>query len=830
VSISTPLPHVQLVIFDARVPNLAELRSGLNSGVVSVVLSPNADPIDQITAILRRKPCESLTLVAHGFPGGLRLGDGTLELSNAADAAIAMRSWFAARGPGDRPPQLNLLACDVAAGDAGSEFVEKLHALTGAIVTASARPVGNGSWPRSASQILTAQTLATYRGTLATTIVKRLRVTEPENGRFTELGNSRRFLLAATDDSGIGTELWVTDGTEAGTVLLKDINPGGGLSDSDPENFAPLGNTGRYLFSAETEANGRELWVTDGTTAGTSLVKDIQAGPLGSQPTELVPVGTTGLVLFAADDGSESGRELWVSDGTDAGTRLLKDIRLGNAGGSPDSEPIEFFPLGNKVIFSADDGIEIPASGALPGNGQFDREPWISDGTEAGTTLLKNINPERIGFSNPNTFFPLGNTGKALFLAQASSGNTGEELWITDGTEGGTNLVKDIRPGGGLFGSSDIFGFTALGNTNRVVFAAVGLSGNRGLWVTDGTEAGTNLVKQIGTGGPTSLEELFFSSASLGNTGKAVFRADDGVNGPAVWVTDGTEAGTMLAESIPPGGRSSAPTDLASLGNTGKVLFSGIPEGSADSRGELWITDGTIAGTSLVKELQEGGLGSNPYAFTTIGDTGKALFAANNNPGSFGNLWITDGTDSPEVPETPSAALPTAVEFAALFAAALLAPPPETPGNDIIFGVLFGAGTNQWINGAAGDDLINGNKGTDVLTGGPGNDTLYGGMDNDFIKGASGDDVLFGDLGDDTLIGGSGSDRFVLGSGDGSDTILDYEPGIDAFLLEPGLAIEQLQFVVGADSTQIVANGEVLATVNGGAIAQLSSANFAPLA
>ena len=128
----------------------------------------------------------------------------------------------------------------------------------------------------------------------------------------------------AADDGEHGIELWMTDGTEEGTELVKDINEGTG--DSECQNFYIVG--GRLLFTANSAA-GFELWQTDGTTAGTEMVKDIWPGA-SSAFTDLVNNNQyfyvwNDVLYFNAKDG-QVGWELWRSDGTDSGTFLLKDI------------------------------------------------------------------------------------------------------------------------------------------------------------------------------------------------------------------------------------------------------------------------------------------------------------------------------------------------------------------------------------------------------------------------------------------------------------------------------------------------------------------------
>ncbi|WP_139559060.1 ELWxxDGT repeat protein [Methylotetracoccus oryzae] len=413
-----------------------------------------------------------------------------------------------------------------------------------------------------------------------------------------------RWLFRA-DDGNTGTELWITDGTTAGTYLLKDINPGVGWS--SPDGFAALGN-GLVLFQADDGTTGTELWITDGTAAGTQLLKDIRLGTGSSSPSQFTALGN-GLVLFQANDGA-SGFELWVTDGTAAGTQLLKDIRSGTGS----SSPTQFTALGNgQALFTANDG----TTGL---------ELWVTDGTAAGTQLLKDIR-SGTGSSVPSQFTALGN-GQVLFTA--SDATHGTELWITDGTTAGTQLLKDINSG---TSSSAPLEFTALGNGQWVFRTSDGVNGYE-LWITDGSAAGTQLLKDIRPGASSSSPTGF---TALGN-GQLLFRANDGTAGSELWITDGTAAGTQLLKDIVAGTGSSSPSDFATLGN-GLVLF----VATDDTNGyELWVTDGTAAGTQMLKDINTGPNSSVPTYFTALGN-GQAIFQAQDGPTGV-ELWITDGT------------------------------------------------------------------------------------------------------------------------------------------------------------------------------------------
>ena len=141
------------------------------------------------------------------------------------------------------------------------------------------------------------------------------------------------------------------DGTAEGTVLVEDINPGssyGSPASSYPDDLTAVGGT--LFFSADDGEHGRELWKSDGTAEGTVLVEDIWAGPNVSFPDRLTAVGET--LFFTANDG-EHGRELWKSDGTEAGTVLVKDINIG----SDSSDISNLVSINAMTFFAAKDAI-----------------------------------------------------------------------------------------------------------------------------------------------------------------------------------------------------------------------------------------------------------------------------------------------------------------------------------------------------------------------------------------------------------------------------------------------------------------------------------------
>jgi len=131
------------------------------------------------------------------------------------------------------------------------------------------------------------------------------------------LGNSLCF---RANDGTHGIELWKSNGTAAGTAMVKNIRPGANQS-STPNEFTTIGGT--TYFVATNGKTGRELWKTNGTSASTSLVKDINPGSGGAGVASLHAFGTN--LVFRANDGA-NGAEPWRSDGTPAGTVMIKDI------------------------------------------------------------------------------------------------------------------------------------------------------------------------------------------------------------------------------------------------------------------------------------------------------------------------------------------------------------------------------------------------------------------------------------------------------------------------------------------------------------------------
>jgi ELWxxDGT repeat protein len=460
-------------------------------------------------------------------------------------------------------------------------------------------------------------------------------------------------LLFLADDGTHGVELWKSDGTDTGTVLVKDITPGPAGSTF----YGLLGEAeGKLFFWVDDGIHGAELWRSDGTDAGTALVKDITPGPAGSTFYGLL-VEAAGKLFLWVDDGIH-GAELWRSDGTDAGTALVRDITPGPSGSTlmggagvdgtllfvlEDDSHVQWLwksdgTLGGTMAVRQFDSVQLFGewNGSLlflADDGTHGVELWKSDGTNAGTALVKDINPIMLTDSSNTRFMgavPIPGLGKTLFFS-ADDGVHGTELWASDGTEAGTRLVKDIYPG--PYGSYPSPGIAFGG---ALYFAAGDAEHGTELWRSDGTEQGTRLVADINPGFDGSF--TYDNSTFLEVNGSLFFGADDGIHGRALWKSDGTEAGTVLVAAVDLQSSFTIYRPPIAIGGT---LYFGAWDAAHGL--ELWKSDGTAAGTVLVKDIAPGPAASGPRTFAEI--HGK-LFFTGTDPVHGDEPWVSDGTEA----------------------------------------------------------------------------------------------------------------------------------------------------------------------------------------
>lgn len=384
-------------------------------------------------------------------------------------------------------------------------------------------------------------------------------------------------------------------------VLVKDCNLGD--ASSSPMFFGEL--NGKVLFNALSSDFVANPWVSDGTAEGTFMLAAIAEGPGGTAaPTR--GVHYDGYYYFHARFGTglENKYDLWRTDGTVNGTELFLDVVPDIGDYTPSSvEPA--FALFNGLLYFVDrhvDGAELDML-------------WRTDGTSAGTTMITGDYQEvaqygpAIAAHGDHLYFAAHDefAGDVLYRANAAGivevvfappsfylasisniipasnglyflmndSEHGRELWWTNGTAAGTAMISDFDGEGptGLASNFDHRWFHLLGDT--LLFSAGTLELNRELWRSDGTIAGTYLVRDLCPGFDSSYPRSFFV---VGN--QLCFVAGASFNQSVLWRTDGTEAGTLPLDTL---------QNLQMFGVWNDVLF-----GLGESPPQLYNSHGGI--------------------------------------------------------------------------------------------------------------------------------------------------------------------------------------------------------------------------------------------
>lgn len=460
--------------------------------------------------------------------------------------------------------------------------------------------------------------------------------------------NSNGTLYFVEHDDAYGNELWKTDGSDAGTVRVKDIIPGSGSSYPEDLTFC----NSKLLFKATDNDHGTELYSSDGTDAGTALVQDINLNDDGSDAGfQYKGVGTIGNAVVFNAYTPDLGGELYKSDGSKAGTVLLNDIWAGSNWSYPNAfqfkNDVSYFIADDatntaiyktngtsaglqRVVAYIDRSIYYVVNFIATDNGGIfyilgnkntgGYELWHSDGTDASGTML-----------NASLYYndyvvTIGNTGYFV----AGDFDHGYELWKSDGTVAGTMLVKDINPG--VNGS---YPYSLFAYKEHIYFGAYdGFGLNNALWKSDGTENGTKKLKNIT---PAYYNENFVDPVSpvfcISHDLLYFTATDFNYYGAELWVSNGTEI--KLVKDINPYS-SSNPSNLTDV--NGRLFFT-ADDGVHGN--ELWSTNGTAKGTTMAKDISPG-YGSFLYNLCSAG--GKLYFI---NETTFPKtLWSSDGTEA----------------------------------------------------------------------------------------------------------------------------------------------------------------------------------------
>jgi ELWxxDGT repeat protein len=463
----------------------------------------------------------------------------------------------------------------------------------------------------------------TYRtdGSLAGTVEAGFHASLP-----TPVGNRLFFVLYAVSDTESHYELRVTGGTPGGGTALASFN-------APPQTLTAAGN--RLFFTAD-----EEVWVSDGTPAGTRVVTSFPAG--GPYTRQLKAVGSR--VYFVADD-IIHGEEIWVSEGTPQSTWRVTEF------GYHDPLPSDgryMEEVNGRLVFEAYDGIHpyglwtttgTPESTApLPSpetcsyceflgyptlvkaghrilfrghDAEHGSELWSTDGTPAGTRLVADICPgicSSIFLDDQILPWP----GGALLLP-ALDGLHGPEMWFSDGTLPGTRRMTDLEADDAL---SFIYDFPPVAMGGEIYFAAqITFEEGGALWATEGDPSSTRMVARTSRSEPSSFPTFLTAAGERLN-----FTASDGAG---LWSTLGSPASTFQVQAASDG------SEILWVSAAGSLTY--FWERGREQR--LWRTDGTAAGTFVLAEDPD-----EDFYLPGVAFQGKLYF------NTVTKLWVTDGT------------------------------------------------------------------------------------------------------------------------------------------------------------------------------------------
>lgn len=370
--------------------------------------------------------------------------------------------------------------------------------------------------------------------------------------------------------------LWISDGTTGGTQLLRDF-----LSELDHFHSIP-GQSDQY-FIATNSTQSVDLWQTDGSAAGTGLVLSF-----GAKAIQLPPFSHDGKTYYGTSGTATGDADLWVSNGTGTSTIKLQGFL---------SEIYAFHIIpGATELFLLSAGT----------NGQLDL--WQTDGTIGGTVQVTSF-----GIA-PDFATPILHQG-TVFYPTSGPGSDDADLWISDGTNNGTVKLMDF--------TAELSTFFDMPGSSDLYFFSLNSSNQGGLWKTDGTGLGTTQVKALATQGAFETPFAYNGKSYFFSSGPNAFTSD-------LWVSDGTTTGTFLLRDF-----SQDLSDFHTIPGRAELFFLAT---SATDEVTLWKTDGTIPGTVAVKQF-----GTQASVTVDTAFNGNLFYVAEGFSANSGQLWVSNG-------------------------------------------------------------------------------------------------------------------------------------------------------------------------------------------
>ena len=436
--------------------------------------------------------------------------------------------------------------------------------------------------------------------------------------------NGTMYFRASTNSTG--AELWKTDGTTAGTSMVKDIRTG--TTSSSPSAFFVFND--EVHFEISVYPNGNEIWKTNGTSSGTVKATNSACWHYNCNFHSVIEYNGS---FYGAGSWNNNGREVLMYNSS--GLSLLVDLSPGQRFSIPRmTNPSNFIVHDGWLWF-------LTAGNPSSGNGNC---LYRSNGTAAGTTP----------FVCDTGSYGLELFNDELYFSRSANGK-GYELWKTDGTTSGTVMVTDIVAGSGsavgpsmarLFTSTDDYLYfsvqTGTANTDHAV------------WRTDGTAAGTQLIKSsfsvwddVVIGNVLYMGGQYFTTNSDSSTG--------------LWSTDGTMNGTSLYTNYDADPLQGLVSDLHTINGS---LYFRYHNGTAYTYGQMGNASGAIVGQpsswSISPSLPDGmNFGSNNGTIwgtpTALNSTAQyTITATNANGSSTTTINITVVDEVPVLSYTPA--------------------------------------------------------------------------------------------------------------------------------------------------------------------------------
>jgi len=417
----------------------------------------------------------------------------------------------------------------------------------------------------------------------------------------TRITGNTLYMKVISEIGGVHDELWKTNGDAASTQLLKSF-----VGEQGSYMINLKSGYGTLYFVKGDATFGSELWKSNGTTNGTTIVKDVNPGPTNSQPWYMTELN--GKVIFSLHE-TKTGAELWSTNGSEAGTVLVKDINTRATQGSWANFSYKGAPVNDGIVFVAYEK-------------QHGDELYASNGTQPGTKLINDILP-RENPSRPRDF--LSKNNYAYFIGFPTADGTTATIYRTNGQSNGLKAIFSYNS----YPYSD--GYYSVAD-NGIVFTVIynGNTGNYELWRSDGTAAGSFML----------ASNLYWSHSMVTSGKQAFFVAGDITYGYELWKSDGTIAGTKMVKDIAAGFVGSYPYSLFSY--SGNVYFGASDENYNPG---LWKSNGTEAGTVKLADLIVPFTYNNGGLSALEAVSGNTLYLNAALPNNYqGFLWKTDGT------------------------------------------------------------------------------------------------------------------------------------------------------------------------------------------